>query len=114
MALADPVVIGVGSYRKIVDGVYRLSTSTADQPVDLILKNTLSPDSISSYLMEMRTNKNSTATPLPGADNVSRVMFQLKHPSKAFTPTELRAQFDALVTFVTTTGFFDRLLLGER
>lgn len=114
MSLADPVIIGAGSYRKIVEGVYRLSTSTADQPVDLILKNTLSPDAISSYLMEMRTNKNSTAVPLPGADNVSRVMLQLKHPSKAFTAVELRAQLDALVAFVTTTGVFDRLLLGER
>lgn len=114
MSLSDPTVIGVGSYRKIVEGVYRLSTSSADQPVDLILKNTLSPDAISSYLIEMRTNKNSTAVPLPGPDNVSRMMIQMKHPAKAFTPTELRAQFDALSTFITTSGIFDRILLGER
>lgn len=111
--LADPIVIGSNQYAKIADGVYRATTSSTDQPQDLIIKNQLNPDGISSFLFQYKWSKNSTTA---GAkDDVGIAQFQLRFPGKVFTPTDMLGAKNELVTFMAITGYWDRLVkLGER
>lgn len=108
----DPLVFNGFTFARISDGVYRWQNSTADQPVDLIIKNVINPDGVSSYLAEYRVAKNSL-TP-GGRDDVLRVMCQIKYPPKAFTNADVAGARTNLNAFLGTAGYLDRLLLGER
>lgn len=110
--LTDPLVVNSSNYRKILDGVYRFEGSSADTPTDIILKNTINPDGISTYLWEYRVVKNSLT---PGAkDDICRVMEQVKYPAKAFTLAEVEAYRNQLRLLTGATGILGRLLNGER
>lgn len=114
MAFSDPMTFDSNQFARLSDGWYRNSASTADEPQDLIVKNTLVPDGISQHLIELRTVQNTSSTLVTAKDDVARIMFQVKYPSKAFSAADIAAQKDRLFAYLALSGVFDRLLLGER
>lgn len=118
MAFSDPLVVGTASHAKMSDGNYILSTSTADQPTNLIIKNTINPDGVSQYLVQHRVSKNGPISiggnPQPvGKDSILITQVQFK-VSRAYTAAEVLTSFNVLTAFLATAGVFDRVMLGER
>lgn len=111
MSFGNSITLGSTAFVEITDGVYRAATSSADQPKDLIIRNTIVPDGTSQYLVEYRETKNSLT---PGAkDDVLRVMIQYKYPPKSFTTAEVVAAQELLTVFLDATTI-GRVVLGER
>lgn len=112
MAFSDPLVFSGQSHYRLIDGLYRNSGTGPDTPNDFLIKNTLNPDGVSSFLTEYRVAKNSLDP--GGKDDVARCLVQFKYPGRRFTTAEMEAIFQTHMAFYGLPGHFARLHLGER
>jgi len=111
MAFPASLTIGTETFERLSDGLWILSTSTADQPVYFKIENTINPDSSSSYLVKTTTNQNSTVAGQP--DSILSNHMVIKAPLKVFTEAEILAHHNRINTFMSAANL-TKLLRGER
>lgn len=111
MAFNNSLTLGTRTFERLDNGLFILSTSTADEPTQLTLRSNVRPDGESDYLVKMTKNKNSS---IAGAkDDVLQVYTVIRFPLKAFTQTELETEWATVKDFLVTANI-TKLLRGEK
>lgn len=115
--LSDPIVLA-GSYagaptewRRLKDGLYRMATSNADNPIDMKVGNSFNANGVHVLSLEISQNKPNADTSKP--DHVLRVIEQIKYQSTAFTDAEVDHLLHVLHSCRTNGTMLARRLFGE-
>lgn len=128
MAFADPLVIAPSatangamtatSWDRIKDGMYRLSTSTLDEPRELILDNTIIQNGPCRFLFSLRFGKNPSGTPLYGqpkvADHQAVLNYTLRYDPVIWTAAEVEYMRNVAAGFTNSAIASAKWLSGQR
>lgn len=106
------------SYVRLDTGLYRLSTSTLDEPWLLEVKNTLVPSGTSSFVVKASAAKNAPGNPSYGqkavADDISSCHLVIRHTHRAHTASDIATLRNILGGFIFNTTIWNQFLGGER
>lgn len=111
MAFNNTLTLGTSTFERLENGKFILSTSTADQPVLLLLTANVKPEGRSEYVVKSEEYRNSS---VPGAaDERLEVYTVIRGPIKVFSQTEMEAHLARVNTFLSSANL-TKLLRGER
>lgn len=105
-------------FPRLDTGIYRLSTSTMDEPTMLTVQNTLVPHGTSSFVVKASLNKNAPGTapygakPLP--DDVSSAHFVIRQCHRAHSASDIAYLRNLIAGFLYTSAIYDGFLGGQR
>lgn len=111
--LLSPYVLATGlpgEYHRMKDGLYRLSTSTPQEPVEFSVVNSFNAQGNSQVRMQMRSV---VLDPISGRQHNCAVYLIAKWDGH-FETSDVVNHRDALIEGVTDDPTFNAVLLGRR